>query len=151
MACARSDVLFAQVSILAANPVFAARGKEIDVYGIFERDGGMRLIRGDVKHFAAAHDHLSVVKDEFQRSRQDQRKLLAHMKMARHHRTARHQQPRHGGVIATEHLTRDQLIKLLTFELFPRSLFHLFLPLRLPPPLPLSSMRGSARWKANGA
>jgi hypothetical protein len=42
-----------------------------------------------------------------------------------YNRTGLHKQARNGRIISIQHLTRDELIQLLAFKLFPGSLLHL--------------------------
>jgi hypothetical protein len=79
----------------------------------------MRNIRWNVKDFAAANDYLSIVKHEFQGARQNERELLADMKVPGYNRTRLHEEARNSRIISIQHLTRDELIQLLTFKLFP--------------------------------
>src|SRR5579864_1087554 len=98
----------AKVGIVAANPLFASRRKEIDVHSVFQRHRFVRHMCRDNQNFAGADcRRFTAIKIKLQRARQDHCVLLAAMGMARYERAARKQNPRERPVFAAYHLPRN--------------------------------------------
>src|SRR5262249_18872138 len=115
-----SPTLTPEISFLFSNPVFPPRRKDIQIYSLFKCFGSMRHIRGNEQQLPCADDHFAVIEDELQRAAQDQRKLLADMRVPRHDCAASQQDSRDRRMRTAYHLACDRFSEALRFDLFPR-------------------------------
>src|SRR5271156_357609 len=109
----------AQIGVGLVDPVFAARGEEIDVHGIFQGFGLVRDVRGDDEDFAGVDGcGFAIVEEKFERAGKDERKLLAAVRMARDDAAFSDENAGERGVFAAHHLARNVRVELFVLYLF---------------------------------
>ena len=116
-------VLFAEVGVVAIDPVLAGRVEDVEVDGVFERVRFVREIRWDAEDFAGANGDFLVsglgLEDELQRALEDVADLFVVVMMQGDDRSLFEQDAGDHDIGPDEELAADEGIELLDRDVVP--------------------------------